>query len=87
MSLLSKHKEMESELAAARERLQQQATELVLKASRWFVCVYIYIYIYWIYMTETQQRTNFHSHLENPHSTLSIWWQSAIGPNYHTSIQ
>ncbi|CAH2251965.1 FAM184A isoform X2 [Pelobates cultripes] len=33
MSLLSKHKDMECELAAARERLQQQATELVLKAS------------------------------------------------------
>ncbi|XP_042318099.1 protein FAM184A isoform X5 [Sceloporus undulatus] len=33
MSLLSKHKEVESELAAARERLQQQATDLVLKAS------------------------------------------------------
>ncbi|KAM4693996.1 protein FAM184A [Discoglossus pictus] len=33
ISLLSKHKDMESELAAARERLQQQATELVLKAS------------------------------------------------------
>ncbi|XP_009874180.1 PREDICTED: protein FAM184A-like, partial [Apaloderma vittatum] len=32
MSLLSKHKEVESELAAARERLQQQATDLVLKA-------------------------------------------------------
>ncbi|XP_034621680.1 protein FAM184A [Trachemys scripta elegans] len=33
ISLLSKHKEVESELAAARERLQQQATDLVLKAS------------------------------------------------------
>ncbi|XP_058276041.1 protein FAM184A isoform X6 [Hirundo rustica] len=33
LSLLSKHKEVESELAAARERLQQQATDLVLKAS------------------------------------------------------
>ncbi|KAK9411539.1 hypothetical protein NXF25_002714 [Crotalus adamanteus] len=33
MSLLSKHKEVEIELAAARERLQQQATDLVLKAS------------------------------------------------------
>ncbi|KAM7171939.1 protein FAM184A [Macrochelys suwanniensis] len=33
ISLLSKHKEIESELAAARERLQQQATDLVLKAS------------------------------------------------------
>ncbi|XP_062488399.1 protein FAM184A [Pezoporus occidentalis] len=33
MSLLSKHKEVESELAAARERLQQQAADLVLKAS------------------------------------------------------
>ncbi|XP_053314907.1 protein FAM184A isoform X2 [Spea bombifrons] len=33
MSLLSKQKDMEAELAAARERLQQQATELVLKAS------------------------------------------------------
>ncbi|XP_063299542.1 protein FAM184A isoform X2 [Pelobates fuscus] len=33
MSLLSKHKDMECDLAAARERLQQQATELVLKAS------------------------------------------------------
>ncbi|XP_008581416.1 PREDICTED: protein FAM184A isoform X3 [Galeopterus variegatus] len=33
MSLLSKHKEVESELAAARERLQQQASDLVLKAS------------------------------------------------------
>ncbi|XP_025914455.1 protein FAM184A-like, partial [Apteryx rowi] len=32
MSLLSKHKEVESELAAARERLQQQAADLVLKA-------------------------------------------------------
>uniref|UniRef100_A0A8C5WFU1 Family with sequence similarity 184 member A n=1 Tax=Leptobrachium leishanense TaxID=445787 RepID=A0A8C5WFU1_9ANUR len=34
MSLLSKHKDMECELAAAKERLQQQATELVLKASQ-----------------------------------------------------
>ncbi|XP_075718525.1 protein FAM184A isoform X3 [Rhinoderma darwinii] len=33
MSLLGKQKDMENELAAARERLQQQATELVLKAS------------------------------------------------------
>ncbi|KAE8602564.1 hypothetical protein XENTR_v10014032 [Xenopus tropicalis] len=33
MSLLSKQNDMESELAAARERIQQQATELVLKAS------------------------------------------------------
>ncbi|XP_053566764.1 protein FAM184A [Bombina bombina] len=33
MSLLSKNKDMENELAAVRERLQQQATELVLKAS------------------------------------------------------
>ncbi|KAG8123894.1 hypothetical protein E2320_019305 [Naja naja] len=33
MSLLSKHKEVEIELAATRERLQQQATDLVLKAS------------------------------------------------------
>ncbi|MEE6476137.1 hypothetical protein FKM82_010986 [Ascaphus truei] len=33
MSLVSKHEDTESELAAARERLQQQATELVLKAS------------------------------------------------------
>ncbi|XP_006839947.1 PREDICTED: protein FAM184A isoform X2 [Chrysochloris asiatica] len=33
MTLLSKHKEVESELAAARERLQQQASDLVLKAS------------------------------------------------------
>ncbi|XP_053447416.1 protein FAM184A isoform X2 [Nycticebus coucang] len=33
MALLSKHKELESELAAARERLQQQASDLVLKAS------------------------------------------------------
>uniref|UniRef100_A0A2K5L7A0 Family with sequence similarity 184 member A n=1 Tax=Cercocebus atys TaxID=9531 RepID=A0A2K5L7A0_CERAT len=33
MVLLSKHKEVESELAAARERLQQQASDLVLKAS------------------------------------------------------
>nr|XP_012377649.2 protein FAM184A isoform X6 [Dasypus novemcinctus] len=33
MILLSKHKEVESELAAARERLQQQASDLVLKAS------------------------------------------------------
>ncbi|XP_043366818.1 protein FAM184A isoform X7 [Dermochelys coriacea] len=33
ISLLSKHKEVESELAAAREHLQQQATDLVLKAS------------------------------------------------------
>ncbi|VFV42294.1 Hypothetical predicted protein [Lynx pardinus] len=33
MDLLSKHKEVESELAAARERLQQQASDLVLKAS------------------------------------------------------
>nr|XP_024104805.2 protein FAM184A isoform X1 [Pongo abelii] len=33
MALLSKHKEVESELAAARERLQQQASDLVLKAS------------------------------------------------------
>ncbi|KAK1337987.1 hypothetical protein QTO34_001091 [Cnephaeus nilssonii] len=32
MALLSKHKEVESELAAARERLQQQASDLVLKA-------------------------------------------------------
>lgn len=47
MSLLSKQKDMESELAAARERLQQQATELVLKASRWFM--------YWAYMMESQQ--------------------------------
>ncbi|KAK2491147.1 hypothetical protein MC885_002868 [Smutsia gigantea] len=33
MALLSKHKEVESELAAAREHLQQQASDLVLKAS------------------------------------------------------
>ncbi|XP_072499260.1 protein FAM184A isoform X2 [Notamacropus eugenii] len=33
VTLLSKHKEVESELAAARERLQQQASDLVLKAS------------------------------------------------------
>ncbi|XP_038196224.1 protein FAM184A isoform X3 [Arvicola amphibius] len=33
MALLSKHKEVESELVAARERLQQQASDLVLKAS------------------------------------------------------
>ncbi|KAM9317231.1 protein FAM184A [Gastrophryne carolinensis] len=33
MSLLSKQKDIENELAAARERLQQQATELVLKSS------------------------------------------------------
>lgn len=33
MALLSKHKEVESELAAAQERLQQQASDLVLKAS------------------------------------------------------
>ncbi|XP_007484555.2 protein FAM184A isoform X4 [Monodelphis domestica] len=33
INLLSKHKEVESELAAARERLQQQASDLVLKAS------------------------------------------------------
>ncbi|KAG8510928.1 Protein FAM184A, partial [Galemys pyrenaicus] len=33
IALLSKHKEVESELAAARERLQQQASDLVLKAS------------------------------------------------------
>nr|XP_036849368.1 protein FAM184A isoform X5 [Manis javanica] len=33
MALLSKHREVESELAAARERLQQQASDLVLKAS------------------------------------------------------
>ncbi|XP_068841516.1 protein FAM184A [Capricornis sumatraensis] len=33
MALLSRHKELESELAAARERLQQQASDLVLKAS------------------------------------------------------
>ncbi|XP_074043560.1 protein FAM184A isoform X2 [Macrotis lagotis] len=33
ITLLSKHKEVESELAAARERLQQQAADLVLKAS------------------------------------------------------
>ncbi|XP_016009238.2 protein FAM184A isoform X11 [Rousettus aegyptiacus] len=33
MALLSKHKEVESELAAARERLQLQASDLVLKAS------------------------------------------------------
>ncbi|XP_045150235.1 protein FAM184A [Echinops telfairi] len=33
MALLSKHKEVESELAAARERLQQQASDLVLKSS------------------------------------------------------
>ncbi|XP_041510887.1 protein FAM184A isoform X6 [Microtus oregoni] len=33
MALLNKHKEVESELAAARERLQQQASDLVLKAS------------------------------------------------------
>nr|XP_020755352.1 protein FAM184A isoform X1 [Odocoileus virginianus texanus] len=33
MALLSRHKEVESELAAARERLQQQASDLVLKAS------------------------------------------------------
>ncbi|KAM9006017.1 protein FAM184A isoform 3-T4 [Sarcophilus harrisii] len=33
LTLLSKHKEVESELAAARERLQQQASDLVLKAS------------------------------------------------------
>ncbi|XP_053520869.1 protein FAM184A isoform X2 [Artibeus jamaicensis] len=33
MALLSKHKEVEIELAAARERLLQQASDLVLKAS------------------------------------------------------
>ena len=33
MAFLSRHKELESELAAARERLQQQASDLVLKAS------------------------------------------------------
>ncbi|EDL92921.1 rCG22023, isoform CRA_a [Rattus norvegicus] len=33
MALLSKHKEVESELAAARERLQEQASDLVRKAS------------------------------------------------------
>ncbi|XP_052501629.1 protein FAM184A [Budorcas taxicolor] len=33
VALLSRHKELESELAAARERLQQQASDLVLKAS------------------------------------------------------
>ncbi|CAI9164148.1 unnamed protein product [Rangifer tarandus platyrhynchus] len=33
MALLSRHKEVESELAGARERLQQQASDLVLKAS------------------------------------------------------
>ncbi|KAL1770082.1 FAM184A isoform X3 [Sigmodon hispidus] len=33
LALLTKHKEVESELAAARERLQQQASDLVLKAS------------------------------------------------------
>ncbi|XP_060229166.1 protein FAM184A isoform X8 [Meriones unguiculatus] len=33
MALLSKHKEVESELAAARERLQEQASDIVLKAS------------------------------------------------------
>ncbi|TEA30354.1 hypothetical protein DBR06_SOUSAS17110009 [Sousa chinensis] len=33
MALLSRHKEVESELAAAREHLQQQASDLVLKAS------------------------------------------------------
>ncbi|XP_052020233.1 protein FAM184A [Apodemus sylvaticus] len=33
MALLSKHKEVEIELAAARERLQEQASDLVLKAS------------------------------------------------------
>ncbi|XP_038622695.1 protein FAM184A isoform X5 [Tachyglossus aculeatus] len=33
ITLLSKHKEVESELAAAREHLQQQASDLVLKAS------------------------------------------------------
>ncbi|XP_042109201.1 protein FAM184A isoform X4 [Ovis aries] len=33
MALLSRHKELESELSAARERLQQQASDLVLKAS------------------------------------------------------
>ncbi|XP_007454969.1 PREDICTED: protein FAM184A isoform X2 [Lipotes vexillifer] len=33
VALLSRHKEVESELAAARERLQQQASDLVLKAS------------------------------------------------------
>lgn len=33
MALVSQHKEVESELAAARERLQQQASDLVLKAS------------------------------------------------------
>ncbi|XP_049551458.1 protein FAM184A isoform X4 [Orcinus orca] len=33
MALLSRHKEVESELAAARERLHQQASDLVLKAS------------------------------------------------------
>ncbi|XP_069462710.1 protein FAM184A isoform X2 [Ambystoma mexicanum] len=32
-SMLGKHQEVEMELAAARDRLQQQATELVLKAS------------------------------------------------------
>ena len=34
MALLSKHREVESELAAAQERLQQQASDLVLKASK-----------------------------------------------------
>lgn len=43
MSLLSKHKEVEIELAAARERLQQQATDLVLKAS---MCVCFYYFVY-----------------------------------------
>ncbi|EPY78494.1 Temporarily Assigned Gene name family member-like protein, partial [Camelus ferus] len=33
LALLSRHKEVESELAAARERLQQQASDLVLKAT------------------------------------------------------
>ncbi|XP_012660510.1 protein FAM184A isoform X4 [Otolemur garnettii] len=33
IALLSKHKELESELAVARERLQQQASDLILKAS------------------------------------------------------
>ncbi|XP_022411028.1 protein FAM184A isoform X5 [Delphinapterus leucas] len=36
MALLSRHKEVESELAAARERLQQQASDLVLKASMFY---------------------------------------------------
>uniref|UniRef100_A0A8C5SNY2 Protein FAM184A/B N-terminal domain-containing protein n=1 Tax=Laticauda laticaudata TaxID=8630 RepID=A0A8C5SNY2_LATLA len=43
MSLLSKHKEVEIELAATRERLQQQATDLVLKAS---MCVCFYYFVY-----------------------------------------